>query len=171
MSRLIKILKIAEEVAREKSQHYYHRHGAVCFHNFNNIVTRAGNVADCSFGSGLYQHAEVGCLRRLVKRRRSKCKAMFELNNRKGAPKSRRSKLKLLVCRVNRDGTLGDSRPCQHCISFMRKIGVYQVWYTNEKGKLVAERVQNMKSKHVCSSEHFVDQLTDGKPWLRPFTI
>ena len=59
----------------------------------------------------------------------------------------------LIVIRINNYGTkLKNSRPCNDCIIKLRKLGIRKVYYSDEKGEIVFEYVNNMKFLHICSS-------------------
>lgn len=54
-------------------------------------------------------------------------------------PKKYRNKIKLFVTRVNNQGKLIMSKPCEHCQLILKKEGVKfkNVWYTNQEGDWV----------------------------------
>lgn len=43
--------------------------------------------------------------------------------------------LVVISIRLKRDGTLGNSKPCQECQGYMERNGVVSVYYTDDKGK------------------------------------
>lgn len=57
----------------------------------------------------------------------------------------------IIVIRINKFGTeLKNSRPCNHCINKLIKLGICKVYYSNEKGDIVWEFLNNMKLLHIC---------------------
>lgn len=64
------------------------------------------------------------------------------------------SGMDLIVIRVNNCGTkFKNSRPCNDCIIKLQKLGIRKVYYSDEKGEIVFEYVNNMKFIHICSSK------------------
>lgn len=58
----------------------------------------------------------------------------------------------IIVIRINKLGTeLKNSRPCNHCINKLIKLGISKVYYSNENGDIVYEYLENMKLLHICS--------------------
>jgi len=81
--------------------------------------------------------------------------AMLCLTHGKKGRKGKR--LSLLVIRLLPSGKLGNSRPCNHCVSLMQQVGLKKVYYSNKEGKIVMEKVQGMPSLHE----------SEGFGWLR----
>ena len=48
----------------------------------------------------------------------------------------------LYVLRIRRDGSLGNSRPCEHCWRKMMKVGIKTVYYVGNDGVLIKELVR-----------------------------
>lgn len=59
------------------------------------------------------------------------------------------SKATILVIRVVKK-KLTMSKPCQHCISFMRNLGIKQVCYSDINGNLILEKIKNITTNHIC---------------------
>jgi len=57
----------------------------------------------------------------------------------------------ILVIRVNKSFTLKNSRPCNQCIDKLHKIGIRKVYYSNDNGDIVSERVEHMEKLHISS--------------------
>ena len=61
----------------------------------------------------------------------------------------------LLVIRVDKFGEkLKNSRPCNNCILKLKKLGIRKVYYSNQKGDIVFEFVNNMEFLHICSGHN-----------------
>lgn len=59
----------------------------------------------------------------------------------------------IIVIRINKFGTeLKNSRPCNHCIKKLIKLGISKVYYSNENGDVVYEYLDDMKLLHTCSA-------------------
>jgi len=52
----------------------------------------------------------------------------------------------VLVVRVNINGNLMPSKPCEYCREFMQLLGIKWVYYSDEGGHIVKEKVVDMKS-------------------------
>jgi deoxycytidylate deaminase len=86
---------------------------------------------------GATLHAEIHvihqCTKRLIKQQKSL------------------KKYSILVVRIKRDtGELVNSKPCHDCIKAMRKCGIKKVYYSNDQGEIVMERVNNIENR--CST-------------------
>ncbi len=111
-----------------------------CNYNDNNRTSIMGNI--------FYSvHAEMGSLADFS----NKVCNFFE--------KERSHKIDLLVVRYSKDGRPKNSKPCSHCLNFMRTIvGVVikKVYYFNESGEFVVENLKDMKNcfhTKVCKQE------------------
>lgn len=66
--------------------------------------------------------------------------------------KKRINKLKLYVVRVSKvDGSLMNSRPCEHCIGLMREIGIKKVVYSGDNNDMIKENTYRMDEKQHAS--------------------
>ena len=58
------------------------------------------------------------------------------------------SKLKLIVVRWN--GTrFTMSKPCKHCIEFIKTTGIKKIYYSDDSGNLVYEHIRDIESNHI----------------------
>lgn len=57
----------------------------------------------------------------------------------------------IIVIRVDKNGELKNSRPCNHCIHSLRKLGIRKVFYSNEHGYIVCEDLDNMELLHTSA--------------------
>jgi len=73
------------------------------------------------------------------------------LNNQ--SPKCLRKKLEMVVIRVNNKGNLANSKPCNNCIYYLRLYGVKNVYYSNDNGVIVKEKINYIENEH-CSLGH-----------------
>lgn len=61
-------------------------------------------------------------------------------------------KIDILIVRYTRNGLPAISRPCNVCIDFLcnlRGLEVNKVYYFNNNGQLVIEKLKNMKRQHI----------------------
>lgn len=72
--------------------------------------------------------------------------------------KLRMSRADLIVLRVSRDGKMGSSRPCYHCIKQLDKytrmlnFKLRYVYYSNSDGKIIREKFYDLLNSDV---KHF----------------
>lgn len=57
--------------------------------------------------------------------------------------------LDIIVIRVNNNLILKNSRPCNHCIEQLKKIGIRKIFYSNENGIILCEFVDKIQKKHI----------------------
>lgn len=41
------------------------------------------------------------------------------------------------------------SKPCEHCVKFLKYMDIKRVYYSNSNGELVCEKINNMVSTHI----------------------
>ena len=61
------------------------------------------------------------------------------------------NKITVLVVRFDNAGNMKMSKPCKHCITYMKFMGVKRVMYSTDDGTIVSEKVKDMDSNHVCA--------------------
>jgi deoxycytidylate deaminase len=86
-------------------------------------------------------HAEMDVLHKVLK----KCtnypfKDPFDLSN-----------YSIVVVRFGKDGSLRNSRPCNHCLLTMVKYRIKKIMYSTDEGKMVTSKPQEMEHLHVSS--------------------
>lgn len=59
----------------------------------------------------------------------------------------------MFVIRVNGKGELMNSKPCNSCIYYMQLYGIKSVYYSNENGEIVREKLLDIKSTHLSISQ------------------
>lgn len=58
----------------------------------------------------------------------------------------------ILVIRTNKNLTLSNSRPCNHCINKMISLGIRKVYYSDKNGNIIYEYVEEMEKYHISSA-------------------
>jgi len=76
-------------------------------------------------------------------------------------PKKTAKGLDILVIRINKNFALKNSRPCNHCIDKLKKIGIRKVFYSNQDGNIVGEFIDDMEKLHVSDGNKFLQKLHD----------
>ncbi len=66
--------------------------------------------------------------------------------------------LDIIVIRIG-NNKLQYSRPCNHCIDFLNKKGVRKIYYSNDKGEIECEYIENMEKKHISSGKRYTSNL------------
>ena len=59
----------------------------------------------------------------------------------------------MFVIRVNSKGDLMNSKPCNSCIYYMQLYGIRSVYYSDENGEIVREKLLDIKSTHYSISQ------------------
>jgi len=49
----------------------------------------------------------------------------------------------------NRKDTFINSKPCMHCINYMRSLGIRKIYYTDNTGDIIYEKINEMHSTHI----------------------
>ena len=65
-----------------------------------------------------------------------------------------RKKLEMFVIRVNQMGDLVNSKPCNTCIYYMQLYGIKSVYYSNEEGVIVKEKLTDITADHLSISQN-----------------
>lgn len=56
-----------------------------------------------------------------------------------------------MVVRINKEGCLKNSRPCNQCLDTMKKYRIKKIIYSTENGELISEKPENMDQLHISS--------------------
>lgn len=68
--------------------------------------------------------------------------------------------LDILIIRVSdKSNNLKNSRPCNACIDKLKKKGIRKVYYSNDKGNIVYEFIENMEKIHDSSGSVIINKL------------
>ena len=57
----------------------------------------------------------------------------------------------IAVVRLGRDGTLKNSRPCNHCLDSMKFYRIKKIMYSTDDGTIKTEKPENMEQVHISS--------------------
>jgi len=63
-----------------------------------------------------------------------------------GSTKSK--KFSMLVIRINKSGSLCNSKPCYDCIEEFKKFNINKIYYSNSDGDIICEKI-----KDICNRE------------------
>ena len=75
-------------------------------------------------------------------------------------PKKKSMKgMDIIVIRINKNLALKNSRPCNHCIDKLKKIGIRKVFYSNEDGKIISEFINDMEKIHISSGTRLLNRI------------
>ena len=64
----------------------------------------------------------------------------------------------IIVIRINKGLSLRNSRPCSDCICKLEKVGIRKVFYSDEKGRLVSEFVEDMPKIHTSGGTRYFNK-------------
>lgn len=67
----------------------------------------------------------------------------------------------ILVVRVDIDGNLRNSRPCNHCIRSMIHYNIRKVMYSDDNGNIIVEDPTKMDQSHISNGNKFTHQCLD----------
>lgn len=74
-----------------------------------------------------------------------------------------RSKLDLVVVRVNKLGETSNARPCHNCLNMMRSVGIRRVYYSVSPDEIICENVKDMISIQSSSVDKHIDQVNNNE--------
>lgn len=134
LERFSKPLDDLKEVAKSSFVHY--KHGA--------CLLRGGKVY--AFGKNRYFD------KRYEQRANIKFTVHAEIDTIMRFPKHELKNMDILIIRLKKDGSLGDSRPCNTCIDKMRRAGIRRAYYSNRDGGLSCELVSEMELTYETSA-------------------
>lgn len=64
------------------------------------------------------------------------------------SPRCLRKKLEIFVIRVNKNDELMNSKPCNTCLYYMKLFGVKSVYYSDENGDIIKEKINQIEVEH-----------------------
>lgn len=156
------LISIAKNVALTGQM--LNKHGAVAFDHGRKIALCSATNSHDLFGRGDLMelpsiHAECKCLH-ILQTPRIYHKNKLHLHNHSLGRRTssqtqtktktkRRKKLNILVIRINGEGKLGNSRPCASCIEKMKTFGIYRVYYSDNTGKIIWEKLTEIINDHI----------------------
>jgi hypothetical protein len=68
------------------------------------------------------------------------------------------SQYSIIVLRVGLTGELLNSKPCMDCLKVLKMIGIKKVYYSDENGNIIVEKIKNMESNHVCRFSKYLNR-------------
>lgn len=144
---------LAQTVAIAMKSEQKMKHGACLFVSYNKISSYGYN-SDNRTKIGKYyspsNHAEKSCL----------SQSSYLKNDKK-------KKVSMMVVRVNSFGKLCNSRPCDDCIKYIKQYKqIERIYYSDERGIIVMERVRNMSDK--CHKSHCTRRFCSNG-WMRNY--
>jgi len=94
------------------------------------VIFKGSNIILSGYNNG-YDHAEMRVLNRYTKQNNKTCN--------------------FLVIRIRKDGTIGGSRPCMHCLNLLKRTRnkIDKIYYSNDDGEIIMEKLEDMESTYV----------------------
>jgi len=69
----------------------------------------------------------------------------------------------MFVIRVNNTGNLVNSKPCNTCIYYMQLYGIKSVYYSNEDGEIIKEKIIDISADHMSISQNkYYEYIKNG---------
>lgn len=65
-------------------------------------------------------------------------------------------KIDIFVIRIDNQNNLKNSYPCNNCIHKFFEIGVKNIYYSNENGIIVKEKVSNLETRFYTSGDRYI---------------
>lgn len=63
---------------------------------------------------------------------------------------------------MDKDGLLKNSRPCNHCVESLKMFGIRNIYYSNDHGQIIKERVITLEQTHVSGGQRrYYQHLSD----------
>ena len=119
--------------------HHYsgiYKNGKACFTGCNTLRNVYNN--NCIFYS---THAEMSVIYKILKScKLQPFKDFVDLSD-----------YSIVVIRCGKDGSLKNSRPCNHCLEIMVKYRIKKISYSTDSGDVMSEKPENMEQIHVSS--------------------
>jgi deoxycytidylate deaminase len=132
-SRIINsLISSIEETTTTQYHHHYsgiYRNGKKLFIGSNHLRNSYNNKCVC-----YSTHAEMDVIHKALK--------LNELDL---------SNCIIAVVRFGKDGTLKNSRPCNHCLNSMVKYRIKKIMYSTDDGIIISEKPENMEQLHISS--------------------
>lgn len=60
-------------------------------------------------------------------------------------------RITLVVIRYSND-SIKMSKPCKYCIEYMKKLNIRKIYYSDEDGNMIKEKISKISTNHVSSS-------------------
>jgi len=127
-----------------QSSHKVFKHGA--------LLVRGNYILSTGYND-YKNHAEVNAINNYIQQ-----VLQGKRNQAKTENKLRRifSRCDLLVVRAKRL-TISNSKPCKHCLQFIKDCGIRRIYYSNNQN-LILEKTSDMQTEHICSSKLWKQQ-------------
>lgn len=85
-------------------------------------------------------------------------------SNRKLRKRKKQHKIDIYVVRINAEGGLTESEPCNECLNAMKFSGIRYVFYSTHDGRICRERVRDMTFTYLSKSQQKT-LVTGIKTW------
>jgi deoxycytidylate deaminase len=131
----LKIIDNLINSPREFSTTQYHQHLSGIYRNGKKLCMGYNHLRNCYNGKCVCYstHAEMDVIHKALRNK-------MELNN-----------CTIAVLRFARDGSLRNSRPCNHCLESMKFYRIKKIMYSTDDGTIKSERPEDMEHLHISS--------------------
>jgi tRNA(Arg) A34 adenosine deaminase TadA len=91
-------------------------------------------------------HAEISAMQNFLKKNKKTCDRMIK-------------KISLIVLRVNRYNELVNSKPCYHCLEYLKNIGIKNIYFSDDNGNIIKEKTKYMKTEHITRNRRIINRI------------
>ena len=137
-SRIVNNLINCIDIKTEKCHHHYsgiYRNGKKLFTGHNHLRNSYNGECIC-----YSTHAEMDVLYKILKHQKIKVNETADLSD-----------YIIIVIRFGKDGSLKNSRPCNHCLETMKFYRIKKIVYSDDNGDIITEKPESMEQCHVSS--------------------
>ena len=113
----------------------YHHHCSGIYRNGKKMCIGYNHLRNCYNGKCVCYstHAEMDVINKALRNK-------MDLNN-----------CTIAVLRIGKDGSLRNSRPCNHCLESMKFYRIKKIMYSTDDGTIKSERPEDMEHLHLSS--------------------
>lgn len=143
-----RIIDIAMEQASQSDMFY--KHGAV--------LTKSSKILSKGYNNprSHFMHINNTCLHAEMSVILSYCSNILHINidiRRKTIMVPQLKKCILWIVRISKNNKLTESKPCSDCLSFIKRIGIKKIVYTNYNGEIIINKTDNIISTHLSHAQ------------------
>jgi deoxycytidylate deaminase len=148
MAKIIKISNLIVEQAIQSDINF--QHGAILTKG-SKILAKGYNKSRSKFMNVLHTciHAEIDVLHTYITTILHKSINL----KKKNIIIPELSKCTLWVGRILKDGSLAYSKPCYHCINYLRKVGIKKIGYSTKNGTIQIEKIVDIESDYISVAQ------------------
>jgi len=51
------------------------------------------------------------------------------------------------------------SKPCKHCIEFLKNIGIKKIYYSDDNSNIIYENINSIENNHISMYDSIINNL------------